>query len=341
MKAGALLAILLVAFLSTSQAVSAGSIYSGRYATPDGLLWPPFAHIPPVRDYRLFVPTSYSRSSRLFPLVVMLHGCKQNADSFAAGTRMNVLAEKEDFLVLYPNQHDYHERIVNRCWSWSDGATQDKGGEAAILTGMVNSIAKQYRVDASRIYVAGLSAGGAMASVLASCYPRVFAAAAVHSGVEYKAAYLFNSVSALGSANTMPPDVAGRRAYECGERAGQVVPVIVFHGTRDTRVHPRHAWQVIEQFAQTNDYADDGEDNDSVSAATPFRRNFHRNGRHSYTVYSYRNGEQVLLQMYLIQGMGHAWSGGSPVLDKDVYYDPLGPDASQEIWKFFKVRRRE
>ncbi|HYD96625.1 MAG TPA: PHB depolymerase family esterase [Noviherbaspirillum sp.] len=337
MKARALLSILLVAFLCASQAAVAGLAYSGSYRAPDGGLWPPLSHYQPVRDYLLYVPGSYTRSGSPYPLVVMLHGCRQSAESFAAGTGMNALAEQEDFLVLYPNQH----ANPIQCWNWFDGATQDGAGEAAIITGMVREIMHQYRVDAARIYVAGLSAGGGMTSVLVSCYPGVFAAAAIHSGVAYKAAYFANAELALRRVDaSMPADIAGRRAYECAKGARLSMPVIVFHGAEDKRVVPGHAAQVIRQFAQTNDYADDGKDNDSVSAASAARRNVYPKGRRPYTVYSYGKGDRVLLQLFMIRGMGHAWSGGTPVLEGDHYYDPAGPDASQEIWTFFKRHRR-
>lgn len=328
--------ILFAAILSVSQAVIAGEFYSGRYGTPYGVLWPPFSTYEPARNYWLYVPTSYSSSNKKYPLLVMLHGCRQSAESFAAGTGMNALAEDKNFLVLYPNQ----EANPIQCWNWFDGATQDRGGEAAIITGMVNEVINDRRIDTSRIYVAGLSAGGAMASVLASCYPNVFAAAAIHSGVEYKAAYLANAESALKTANTIPPDTAGRYAYECSNRTRFLMPVMVFHGTRDSRVNPLHAMQVIRQFTQLNEYADDGRDNDSVRALTTSRVNMRpKNGR-AYAVHSYHYGERLLLQLLLIKGMGHAWSGGTPVLDTDEYYDPSGPDASRLMWKFFEVQRR-
>ena len=138
--------------------------------------------VPKSRDYRLYVPRGYVKGKPM-PLVVMLHGCKQDPESFAAGTRMNRLADEYGFLVLYPRQ----SVLANgySCWNWFDPSTQTRGGEAAIVMAMVDDVRARYSVDAERIYVAGISAGGAFAAILASCYADVFAAAAVHSGFPY------------------------------------------------------------------------------------------------------------------------------------------------------------
>jgi poly(3-hydroxybutyrate) depolymerase len=175
-----------------------------------------------------------------------------------------------------------------------------------------------------------------MASILASCYPEVFSAAAIHSGVEYEAAtsFLF-AAEVLDKANGTPPDIAGRHAFECHGSSRRLMPVIVFHGSADKRVNPKHANQVIQQFAQANDYGDDGKDNDSIVAIETFHAD-HAGPppKRLYTVYDYRYAEQLLMQRVLVQSMGHAWSGGKPAPD-DGHYDPDGPDASAMIWDFF------
>ncbi|MEO8407409.1 MAG: PHB depolymerase family esterase [Oxalobacteraceae bacterium] len=336
----ALLAALLTLAFCASPSQAAGRFISDSSDwTNSGYLSSPYwfnFFIFPIRDYRLYVPSDY-RSGSALPLVVMLHGCKQDPVSFAAGTRMNALAEQKKFFVLYPKQGITSN--ADKCWNWFDGATQHKAGEAAIISGMVKKIKSEYSIDADRVYVAGLSAGAGMASILASCYSDVFAAAAIHSGPEYEAADYSNAAAVLTTAKTTPPAVAGRDAYRCSGSAHRAMPVIVFHGSSDQRIIPVHAEQVIRQFAQMNDYADDGANNNSVPAVATSHVTMQPAGHHAYTVYDYRYGGQLLLQKYVIDGMAHKWSGGQPINDDD-YYDPLGPDATALIWEFFNAHGR-
>jgi poly(hydroxyalkanoate) depolymerase family esterase len=336
------LATFFVVMLWSQKAIAAGAFLAGSQADiVNGWLSEPFTpFIFPSREYRLYVPSAINNASNAVgrkaikpaPLLVMLHGCKQSSEMFAAGTEMNVLAENNNFLVLYPNQDNFSN--ADRCWNWFDSNTQHKHGEAAIIMKMVDRVRSEYNVDKSRIYVAGLSAGGGMASILASCYPDVFSAAAIHSGIEYEAAtsYLVAS-EVLVKANGTPPDIAGRHAYECHGSSRRLMPVIVFHGSADTRVIPKHAEQVIQQFAQSNDYGDDGADNNSI-VANPTSQTHHA-GKLSYIVYDYRYAGQLLMRRVLIQGMGHAWSGGKSV-PGDEHYDRNGPPATGMIWNFFQ-----
>ena len=250
---------------------------------------------------------------------------------------MNELAEQKNFLVLYPQQGITSN--ADQCWNWFDGATQHKRGEAAIISGIVDKVESKYSIDAHRVYVAGLSAGAGMASILASCYSDVFAAAAIHSGPEYEAADYSNAASVLTTAKTTRPAKAGHDAYLCSDSAHRLMPVIVFHGGSDQRVIPKHAEQVIQQFAQMNDYADDGVNNNSVRAIETSRTDNQPTGHYPYTVYDYHYDGQLLLQKYLIAGMAHKWSGGQPV-NGDDHYDPLGPDATSLIWAFFEAHGR-
>jgi poly(hydroxyalkanoate) depolymerase family esterase len=337
----AFLATFFMAVFWSQKATAAGVFLSGEQADIfNGWLSEPFTpFIYPSRGYRLYVPSAINNVSNAVgrkpgkptPLLVMLHGCHQSPETFAAGTGMNGLAEKSNFLVLYPNQDKFSN--ADRCWNWFDYNTQHKLGEAAIIMKMVDRIKTEYNVDQYRIYVAGLSAGGGMAVILANCYPEVFSAAAIHSGIEYEAAtsYLV-AAEVLVKANGTPPDIAGRHAYECHGSSRRLIPVIVFHGNADTRVIPQHAKQVILQFAQTNDYGDDGTDNDSI-VATPTSQ-AHYGGKRPYTIYDYHYAGQLLMRRVLIQGMGHAWSGGKSV-PGDERYDQDGPDAKSMILDFF------
>lgn len=327
-------------FFTLALTIAAGAAESGQWLSGTHYTWSGFLAtapwILPSRDYRLYIPSAY-RQGQSIPLVVMLHGCKQNPENFAAGTRMNELAEKKHFLVLYPRQDIYSN--IDHCWNWFDYLDQRGLGEAAIITGMVEKIGKTYSVDRRRIYVAGLSAGAAMTAILASCYSNLFAAAAIHSGVEYEAATVpWEAATALTRGGFTPPDTAGKDAYRCSGSAQRPMPVVVFHGDADQRVAPVNAEQIVRQFAQMNDYADDGKDNGTVksipTAVTPGQV---PNGR-SYTVKEYRYGEKLLLQEYRVHGMGHAWSGGDD--KQEPHNDPLGPDASALIWEFFSQHSR-
>lgn len=292
------------------------------------------------RDYRLYVPASYVKGKPM-PLVVMLHGCKQDPESFAAGTRMNRLADEHGFLALYPRQ----SALANgySCWNWFDPSTQARGGEAAIVMAMVDDVRARYSVDAERIYVAGISAGGAFAAILASCYADVFAAAAVHSGFPYGVAD--NPIAGLRVMEKAYPydaEKSGRAAFDCRGGGRRTLPMLVIHGTEDDKVLPKAAGDVVQQFAQVGDLCDDGQDNDSVAATRLTKQAVAGEvGGHAYVVSTLSRAGKPLLQEVLVTGLGHAWSGGddgrqSP--DERVKYpynDPRGPDASRMIWAFF------
>jgi poly(hydroxyalkanoate) depolymerase family esterase len=289
----------------------------------------------PSRDYKLYLPASY-RAGTPAPLVVMLHGCKQDPDSFAAGTRMNELAERHAFLVLYPKQDGLSN--FDHCWNWFDVSSQQGLGEAAIIASMVEEITKTHTIDRHRIYVAGLSAGGAMSAILASCYADLFAAAAIHSGMEYEAASTpWSALTALEEGGKTPPDTAGRDAYKCSGSKRRPMPVVVFQGEADTRVRPINADQIVRQFAQMNDLADDGRDNDSVKAVPTASKQETVPGGHPYRVREYLYNGTTLIKEYRIEGMGHAWSGGN---EAEPYNDRAGPDATGLIWEFFSQHTR-
>ncbi|HSD61210.1 MAG TPA: PHB depolymerase family esterase [Burkholderiales bacterium] len=322
-----LLALVLPAFAD-------GQWTGGSYTSWKGFLfYAPMVW--PSRDYKLYVPAGLPKDEPA-PLVVMLHGCKQDPDAFAAGTRMNQLADRHGFRVLYPRQGALQN--VEHCWNWFDAASQRGWGEAAIIAGMVEDVAKRNPVDRHRIYVAGLSAGGAMTSILASCRADLFAAAAVHSGVAYEAATNpWTALAALEDGGSTPPDEAGRDAWKCSGSAARAMPVIVFQGESDTRVRPVNAGRIVGAFAQMNDLADDGKDNDSVKAQPTSARAETVSGQRAYLVREYAYGGKTLIREYRVEGMGHAWSGGD---EAQPYNDRLGPDASALIWEFFSQHTR-
>lgn len=284
---------------------------------------------PDGRAYKLYVPSSYN--GQAMPLVVMLHGCTQTADTFAAGTEMNQYAEQYGFLVAYPEQP--YTAHFTKCWQWYDVNHQKRGkGEPASIVGVVNHVKSQYAVNSKKVYVSGLSAGAAMSVILGATYPDVFAAVGVHSGLEYGAASSMiggNLAMFNGGPN---PDVQGVKAYEEMIQK-RIVPVIIFHGTADYVVWPINADQVTQQWAQTNDLADDGIDNNSIDATADETVNGRADGGRTYTHYKYhdKNGN-VIMEKVMVNGMGHAWSGGSYA---GTYTDPTGPKASEMMWNFF------
>ena len=262
-----------------------------------------------ARPYKLYIPTRYA--GQPLPMIVMLHGCTQTPDDFAAGTRMNALAEERGCFVLYPAQTRAANR--SRCWNWFKRGDQGRDkGEPAILVGMTRECMSRYAIDPRKVYVAGLSAGGAMAAVLAAAYPDLYAALGVHSGLAVGSAHDVKSAFAA-----MQGTHAARGARR--ERASRSVPVIVFHGDRDTTVHPRNGEQVI--LESVDPAAASSVEQGQVPGGRAYTRTVHRDST-----------GRVVLEHWLVHGAGHAWSGGSP---SGSYTDPKGPDAARAMLRFF------
>lgn len=288
-----------------------------------------------TRDYGLFVPSGYAGES--VPLIVMLHGCSQDPEDFAAGTRMNELAERETFLVLYPEQPASANTLG--CWNWFEPGDQVRGaGEPSIISGATREAVAEYGLDPDRVYAAGISAGGAMAGTLGATYPDVFAAVGIHSGLEYKAASNLLRALAAQQVGGPDPDRQGLLAHQSAGAAARILPVIVFHGDADATVRPVNGDQALSQWAQTNDYADDGTDSDSVTADPSRVVQSREPGGYSHTRHLYDDSAgEPLMEKWIVSGMGHAWSGGSP---EGSYTDPDGPDASEEMLRFFEENDR-
>jgi poly(hydroxyalkanoate) depolymerase family esterase len=288
---------------------------------------------PDGRQYKLYVPSGYQPGSPM-PLVVMLHGCTQDPDQFAAGTQMNPIAERKNFLVAYPAQPATAN--FNRCWNWFYTSHQSRGsGEPASIAGVVNHIKGSYTVDESRIHIAGLSAGGAMSVIMGATYPDVFASIGVGAGLEYQAATSVTGAYMAMLYGGPDPVRQGQAAYRTMGNAARVVPVIVFHGTADYTVRPINGDQVISQWATTNTLASgnrsiDDRADQTQSGSVP--------GGRSYTTYTYNDhAGQPVMEKVIVDGMGHAWSGGSTA---GTYTDPQGPDASAMMWQFFQFHQR-
>lgn len=271
--------------------------------------------------YKLFIPHGLRDAAP--PLLVMLHGCTQSPDDFARGTRMNALAQEQGYVVAYPAQSQRNN--ANRCWNWFRGEDQRRGqGEPAIIAALARDLIATRGLDERRVYVAGLSAGGAMAAVLASLYPDVFAAIGVHSGLPFGVAH------DLPSAFTAMKHAAGGCA--AGETArNNAVPAIVFHGDRDTTVDHRNGAAVIAQFRGVAGTADGAE---ARAARATVEAGSVPGGR-SYTRTIHTNPDGcIVAEHWVVHGAGHAWSGGDP---KGSFTDRSGPDASKQMLRFFSA----
>lgn len=280
-------------------------------AVPDGaqFLAGTFTNDAGSRPYKLYVPSGY-RAGQEVPLVVMLHGCTQSPDDFAVGTRMNGVAEERDFLVVYPGQ--VGSANMQKCWNWFNDGDQRRGeGEPSLIAGITRKIMNEYAVDPKRVFVAGLSAGGAAAAIMGDTYPDLYAAIGVHSGLPF------------GAAHDMPSAFNAMRQGAVGSASGQQrtrVPAIVFHGDGDTTVSPRNGEAVAAQSvgnAPLGTRVEEGQ--------VP--------GGHSYTRTIRTDAAGcAVVEHWALHGASHAWAGGSR---DGSYTDPRGPDASREMVRFF------
>ena len=270
-----------------------------------------------TRSYKLYIPSGYI--GQVVPLIVMLHGCTQNPDDFAAGTRMNERAEEHTFLVAYPAQAG--NANIQKCWNWFQAADQQRGrGEPSLIAGITRQVVDEYEVAEDRVYVAGMSAGGAMAAIMGATYPDLYAAIGVHSGLAPRSAHDLSS--AFTAMRQGGPVVAAPN-----EEHTEIVPTIVFHGDRDTTVHPRNGERLLAIAG--------GQNGSSPRVRT---RQGRAPGGYEYTRYSYHDAnDRALLERWSVHGLGHAWSGGSY---PGSYTDPRGPDASAEMVRFFEQHRK-
>ncbi|MDB5643555.1 MAG: esterase [Hyphomicrobiales bacterium] len=278
---------------------------------PDGARFEARTHanVAGTRPYKVYVPSGFKGEA--LPVVVMLHGCTQSPDDFALGTRMNTLAEADTFIVVYPAQTQAANQ--SKCWNWFSARDQQRdSGEAAIIAGITREVMAEFGADAERVYVAGLSAGGAAAAIMGAAYPDLYAAIGVHSGL------------VCGAATDLPSALAAMRQGAPASRGVAVkAPAIVFHGDRDVTVNPING----EQVSATS----------GAEKAHATRVIHGEEGGVSYTqtIESNEAGTSIG-EHWKLHGVGHAWSGGS---SEGSYADPSGPDASREMVRFFLQHR--
>ncbi|MFZ2003975.1 MAG: PHB depolymerase family esterase [Stellaceae bacterium] len=271
-----------------------------------------YSNVAGTRRYRLYVPNGFDGEPA--PLLVMLHGCKQSPEDFAAGTRMNAQAEKSTWLMAYPEQPV--SANGSRCWNWFRPEDQRHGeGEPSIVAGITRQIMHDFAIDPARVYVAGLSAGGAAAAVMGSVYPDLYAAVGIHSGLARGAARDVQSAftAMRNGAQAAPPD------------GSSIMPTIVFHGDRDRTVNPQNVALILAQAAA-------GIELEKLTAQGQVP-----NG-HAYTRTQHvDHAGSIVLESWIVHGQAHAWSGGSR---EGSYTDPRGPDATAEMFRFFRNHSR-
>jgi poly(hydroxyalkanoate) depolymerase family esterase len=273
-----------------------------------------------ARNYKVFIPTSYGREP--LPMIVMLHGANQDPDDFAAGTKMNVLAEEARYIVVYPEQP--LSANAARCWNWFRPGDQIReSGEAALIAELTREVMSTYNADPTRIYVAGMSAGGAMAVNLAVTHTDLYAAAGIHSGLPYGIADdAFSAMSVMNYGATNPQFAL------CQKKSGQRAhtPMIAFHGDQDNVVHPRNCDELMRMnciFALSPE--------STPSQVTTFAPETDGIYGHMRSLSCDDTGD-VIGEQWIIHGLDHAWSGGDSA---GSYTDCNGPDASREMLRFF------
>jgi poly(hydroxyalkanoate) depolymerase family esterase len=295
---------------------------------------------PGSRNYMLWVPGGYD-PAKPSPLLLMLHGCRQKPADLAQISGMNAVADRNNFLVAYPEQTVRANLL--RCWDWFETKHQSRGaGEPAILAAVVEQVRWSHNVDALRVYVAGISAGAAMAVIVGATYPDVFAGIGAIAGLEFKAGSGLISgrrAMARGGPNAKQQGVAAFEAMSTGlaNSDRRRMPIIVFQGNADSSVHPINADQLIAQWAVTNQLLS-GDKNRQPDTAGELVHDRVADG-HSYRKYSYKDAAgRLLMEKWIVEGLGHAWPG-SPF--RASYADPKGPNASEEMWRFFSETTAE
>ena len=285
--------------------LGAGVLLDGTYTSGSG-----------ARQYKIYVPPDCP--SQGVPVIVMLHGGTQAVLDYAAGTGMNVLADLHHFLVVYPEQDARANPM--RYWNWFRPQDQQAGhGEPALIAGITEQVMSDYAADPDRVFIVGFSAGAAMAVVMAATYPHLYAAAGVHSGLPYGAAHDVPSAFALM-----------RGANSASGQDALRIPLVVFHGDHDEIVNVVNASHIRQQRLGVGTAFTAGDGLNVTRGQVP--------SGHAYTRTTYSDDTRVLLEQWIVHGAGHAWSGGTAGCS---YTDPLGPDASAEMVRFFSEHARQ
>ena len=298
--------------VAVADTVAAGQFVSLEISTTTG-----------PRRYKLYIPSTYD-GTKAFPLLVVLHGCTQDPDNVARGTRFNQAAEESKVLVAYPEQPAAANGL--KCWNWFDAAHQKRDhGEPALVASITRQVMTDVKVDSHRVYIAGLSAGAAMALTIAYAYPDMYAAVGLHSGIAYGVATSTpEAIRRMGIGAADPADYAGLVSRGMG--SNKAIPAIVFQGKSDKTVNPANADNIVTQLLTGYDPA--AASHRAESAGTTA-------GGYHFTRRTF--GNPVVIEEWSVDELGHAWSGGSK---EGTYVDENGPDATREMMRFFLAHPR-
>ncbi len=315
-------------FLSLSFSVNAATPAASPFETGS------YVGIYGVRNFKVYIPAGLSKTKKA-PVVVMIHGCEQNAEVFAAGTRIMKWADKEKFIVLLPEQNQEYNPY--KCWNWVLPVNNSRYGETQVIVEMLDQVLEKYNGDASRVFAAGMSSGASMVNILGNCYPDRFKALASHDGTQFyatKTGMDFADVVLYGA--SVPAPVSAEYGYTCSaySKRPKQMPIIIFHGMNSPLMSPSHAYQVENEFKIFNDLLDNGTRDTSyfLSKDVVFYPGKNTYGYNKYTMIN--KAKQALIVRYMINDLAHSWSGGDP---KYPYNDPKGPDATALIIDFFKT----
>jgi len=284
-------------------------------------------------SYIVYTPTSYSRSKPA-PLLVMTHGCQTTAEEQMRANLINPIAERHGFVVLYPDVTEAHAQQpgpLARCWRFFDSNSWHHGqGDAAAIAGMTNAVIGSRNIDRQRVYMAGMSAGSFMTSIMAAAYPRLYAAVVINAGGAY------SDFSCIGTdAASLPASVSAERAFEESGDGARVIPRLVMGGDADGGIPPACATKALEQGLRTNNLVLSGEQTGPIPLEPSSVREVTTPGRYDSTVSSYRDADGCLIgRRWMIHGMNHYWPGGSDDPELASFTDPMAPNGSKIAWRF-------
>jgi poly(hydroxyalkanoate) depolymerase family esterase len=286
------------------------------------------------RIYKVYTPSSLPKNTKP-AVVVMLHGCEQNADDFAVGTRIEKWADKDQFIALFPEQNKSYNSY--KCWNWILPGNNGRMGESQVIIEMLDAVITKFGADKSRVFAAGMSAGASMVNILANCYPERFSAVASHDGSQFYASFIgldFQEVVKNGA--SVPSSVSANIGNACSQFASnrpKKMPVIIFHSMNTPLMSPMHALQVESEYLAFNDLLDNGLRDNSYFLKKDVIE-VPAGNKYGYTLYrTFDTSHDAFIERYMINDLVHSWSGGASNL---LYNDPKGPDASMLIFKFFK-----
>lgn len=290
-----------------------------------------------VNGRKFVVISPNTRPSGKRPLLLLLHGCKQNSNIILQGTRFDELAVQKNFYVIAPEQSVLEN--FDHCWNWFMASEQRRSpfNQMGQMIAGIQTMITSAEIDPNRIYLAGMSAGGVLGHNLASCYPDVFRGAALSAGLAYKIAEdLYEASTVLDAHHFKKPDYLGKAAWNCGRTGGarRLDRMLLIHGEEDKRVDPFHSRLISEVNQVTMDYYDDGKRNDSAVPVTTETQRAHRS-RFSYKITEKRfKTINFTEQLILVKGMAHAWGGGKPISEN---FDPDAPSTSDFIINYFQL----